>query len=453
MLKRLTTFIILLTAFVAAQAQQKIGLQQAVDLALQNNLQIKQAQLSEALSEEDLKQSKLSLFPTLNADNSGSYNVGRTFDQQAGQLIDKSTKGLNERLTSSVTVFQGFQKRNQILQNKLDLEGDKSYTRKIKNDLSLSVVTTYLQVINGRDLVEASKQQLEFANQQLDREQKLFDVGNNTLADLSQAKANVSTAELNLTNSQNQLDLAFLDLAQLMELPAGTTFDVEVPVINSVGQINNQAKAQEVYNTAMVNYPDIKVAEYRRLAAEKTLLISRGALMPRLSFNGSLGTGYSSNGVRLIAVPGTTDYIRVPATFGEQLGDSYAKSIGFTLSIPIFNGYQARSAVNRAKISLNNYQIQEDLAKNTLNKTINQAVYDLRAAEKRYISTQSAYNSSNDAFNVIKQRYEVGLVNSLDYNQSQINLNKAQFDMIQAKYDLLFRNKLIDFYLGKPLTF
>ncbi|HCN82075.1 MAG TPA: TolC family protein [Sphingobacteriaceae bacterium] len=451
MLKRLTTLFILLAVFFTAQAQQKITLQRAVEIAVQNNLQIKQAELSEALSDEDLKQSKLALFPTLNASNSENYSIGRIFDQLSGQTINQAVTSANGSLSSSVTVFQGYQKMNQIAQNKFDLEADKSNTRKAKNDLSLSVVTTYLQVLNARDLVEASRQQLEFANQQLDREQKLLDVGNRTLADLSQAKAQVSTAELNLTNAQNQLDLAFLSLGQLMELPAGTTFEVEIPVINSVGQINNQSTAEQVYNSAMLNYPDIKVAEYRRLAAEKTLLISRGGLMPRLSLSGNLGSGYSSGRKQLI--PGSTPPELEVIPFGTQLQDNYNRAIGLSLTIPIFNGYQARSAVSRAKIGLANSLIQESLAKNTLNKVINQAIYDLRAAEKRYVSTQSAYNSSNDAFNVIKQRYDVGLVNSLDYNQAQINLNRAQFDMIQAKYDLIFRNKLIDFYLGKPLTF
>ena len=139
--------------------------------------------------------------------------------------------------------------------------------------------------------------------------------------------------------------------------------------------------------------------------------------------------------------------------FTEQVRDNYNRAIGLSINIPIFNGYQARSSVNRAKINFASARISEDLAKNNLNKVINQAIFDLRAAEKRYISTQSAFESSEAAFNVIKQRYDVGLVNSLDYNQSQINLNQAQFNMIQAKYDLIFRNKLIDFYLGKPLTF
>src|SRR5690606_38143801 len=139
--------------------------------------------------------------------------------------------------------------------------------------------------------------------------------------------------------------------------------------------------------------------------------------------------------------------------FATQIQDNFNQFIGFGLSIPIFNGFSARSAVRRAKISFQNSEIDEQIAKNNLNKVINQAVFDLRAAEKRLQSAQSAFQSSKDAFNAIEKRYAVGLVNSLDFNQAQTNLNKAEFDQIQAKYDLIFRSKVIDFYLGNPLTF
>jgi outer membrane protein len=449
LLKRTIIALLALTGtFFRAEAQQKITLQQAIELALKNNLQIKQAQLSEALSDEITKQSKTALYPTLNASNSTNYSIGRIFDQLSGQPINQAVTSDNGSLNSSVVVFQGFQKINQISQNKLNLEADKSNTRKVQNDLSLSVVTTYLQVLSSRDLVEASRQQLTFSNQQLDRTQKLFDVGNQTLADISQSKAQVATAELNLTNAQNSLDLAFLNLSQLLELPAGTTFEVEVPVVSSVGQVNNSATADQVYAKAIANnYPDIELAYYRRLAAERGVDIAKGSLYPRITLSGSLGSGYSSGRKELVGTSLET------ISFADQVRDNYNKAIGVSLNIPIFNGFQARSSVKRAQINVQNLQISENLTKNNLNKTINQAIYDLRAAEKRYVSTQSAYESSNAAFNVIKQRYEVGLVNTLDYSQSEINLNKAQFDLIQAKYDLIFRNKLIDFYLGNPLTF
>lgn len=433
----------------SAEAQQKITLEQAVQLALENNIQLKQAQFNVAISEEDFKQSKFNLTPSLNAGGNLNYSLGRTFDQLSGQPFDQSITSGNGNLNSSVVLFQGFQRINQILQNKYSLEANKSNAQKAKNDLTLNVVTTYLQVLNAQDLTETARQQHEFAKLQLDREQKLFEVGNKTLADLSQAKAQFATAELNLTNAQNQLDLAYLNLAQLMERDPAEKFLVEKPVIDLISTVASQYIANDIYREALGNYPDVKLAEFRTLAAAKAVSVARGGFYPRLSFGGNLSTGYSSGRQRL----NTTTMTLEDIPLNDQLRDNYSRGVGLSLSIPLWNGYQARSVVNRAKINYQNASLSEQLAKNNLNKIINQAVYDLKAAEKRFASNQSAYASSQAAFETIDQRYQVGLVNSLDFYQAQVNLNKAQFDLIQSKYDLIFRIKVIDFYLGKPLNF
>jgi len=454
-------------------AQQKITLRQATELALQNNLQIKQAQLSEALSTEDLKQSQFALYPTLNAGNNLNFNFGRSIDPLTNQFVNQSVTSTNGNLFSGVTLFQGFQKINQISQNKYALEADKSNTQKTKNDLLLTVVTTYLQVLNSRDMLTASVQQLEIAKQQLDREQKFFDVGNKTLADLSQAKAQLATAELNVTNDQNSLDLNYLSLAQLLEMDPSVAFEVEVPVIDQVKDVNTAYSAAEVYQSALNTFPDIQLAGYRRRFFEKSVDIARGNYYPRLTLQGSLGSGFSNGRQRLVdrVADGTTspigfvqnsnDVVVTPnytttfekTPFRTQIEENFNQSIAFNLSIPLFNGFSARSSVRRAKINLQNSEINEQISKNNLNKVVNQSVYDLRAAERRFYSAQTAFESSKEAFNVIQQRYDVGLVNSLDYNQAQTNLNKAQFDLIQSRYDLIFRSKVIDYYLGKPISF
>ncbi len=440
----------MLTAL-ASFAQEKISLEQAIDLALQNNIQLKQAKFNVAISEENLKQSKWNLTPSLNASSNYNYSLGRTFDQLSGQPFDQSITSANGNLNSSVLLFQGFQRMNQILQNKYSLDADKSNAQKAKNDLTLNVVNTYLQVLNAQDLTTAARQQAEFAALQLEREQQLFDVGNKTLADLSQAKAQLATAELNFTNAQNQLDLAYLNLAQLMERNPSDKFEVVKPAINLVNITESNYVANDVFQSALANYPDVKVAEFNKLAAQKAVAVARGSFYPRLSFGGNLSTGYSSGRQRFIVGSNPPQFEKIP--WRDQLTDNYNRGLGFNLSIPIWNGYQTRSLVNRAKINYLNASLSEQLAKNNLNKIINQAVYDLKAAEKRYQSTQSALTSSEDAFEVIQQRYQVGLVNSLDFNQAQINLNRAQFDLIQAKYEWIFRSKVIDFYLGKPINF
>jgi len=421
-------------------AQELLTLKRATELVIENNLQIKQAQFSEALSEENLQQSKLALLPTLNANTGLNFNFGRSIDPLTNQFVNQAITSTSGNLSSGAALFQGFQKINQISQNKLQLDADKSNTQKIKNDLVLTVVTSYLSVLNAQDILIASQQQLGISKQQLDIEQKFFDVGTKTLADLSQAKSQLATAELNVTNAQNQVDLAFLNLAQLLELNPSSVFVVEKPKMEDISKLNSAYSASEVFRSASSSFPDIRLAELRRQASEKGIDIAKGSYYPSLNIQSGFGTRYSNGAF------GNNG-------FTNQVKDNFNQFIGFGLNIPIFNGLAARSSVRRAKINFQNSLLNEQLAKNNLNKVINQAVYDLRAAEKRYYSTLTAFESSKEAFNVIDQRYSVGLVNSLDYNQAQTNLNKAQFDQIQAQYDFIFRSKVIDFYLGNPLTF
>lgn len=421
-------------------AQERITLKRATELVIENNLQIKQAQFSEAISEENLSQSKLALYPNLNANTGLNFNFGRSIDPLTNQFINQEITSTSGNVSSTTALFQGFRKVNEISQNKLQLEADKSNTQKVKNDLVLAVVTNYLSVLNAQDLLIAARQQLDISNQQLDIEQKFFDVGNKTLADLSQAKSQVATAELNVTNAKNQVDLAFLNLAQLLERDPSVPFEIEKPQIGDVSNVNAAYSALDIYKTASLNFPDIKLADYRKQVLEKEIDIARGSYFPSLNLQSGFGTRYSNGAF-------------ANTSFAAQVKDNFNQFIGFGLTIPIFNGLAAKSSVRRANINFQNAMLSEQLAKNNLNKVINQAVYDLRAAEKRYYSAQTAYQSSKEAFNVIEQRYAVGLVNSLDYNQAQTNLNKAQFDQIQARYDFIFRSKVIDYYLGNPITF
>ena len=466
-----TLLAVTFTSNAFAQELEKITLQQAVTIALENNIQIKQAKLSESISEINLSEAKSALYPTLNGNSSLNFNNGRSIDPLSNQFVNNSITSSNGSLFSSVVLFQGFQRINQISRNKLQLQADKSQVSKSQNDLSLSVVTSYLQILVNQDLLSAANNQLTLAKQTLEREQKLFDVGNKTLADLSQAKSQSSTAELNVTNAQNQVDISFLNLSQLMERNPSVPFEIVRPTAPDVESLQKIYSASEVFNQALIVQPDIKIAEYNRQVAEKAVDVAKGNLSPRLSLNGSIGTGYSNGRQRLISstpsgtraiglVENTNQIVVVPAfnnlfevtPFQDQVSENINRSFGLSLSIPLLNGFQAKNSVQRAKINLQNQTYGEQLAKNTLNKTINQAVLDIRAADKRYISATKTFEANKEAYNVIEQRYNVGLVNALDLSTSKANLDKAEFDVIQAKYDLLFRVKVIDFYLGNPLT-
>lgn len=437
---------------VFAQGSETVTLKQAVDIALQNNLQIKQAQFQTAITDENLKQSKFELYPDLSSQISANKRFGLFFDQTSGGLTSESTNTASGNLSSNVTLFSGFRLQNQILQNKALLASDKSNVEKVKNDLSLSVVNTYLQILNNQDLIKASQQQLALSKQQLGVADKNFKVGNNTQADLSQAQAQVANNELSLTNAQNAFELSMLNLKQLMEMDPERNITLQVPVIENLEIIESKYSGYEVYSKAVANYPDIKAAEYSTKASEFGVKIAKGGLYPTLSFGGQLYNSYSSNAYDRLIDPITNQPFNQKVPFSEQLNRNFGQALGFNLSIPIFNNYRSRSSYNIAKIRFENAKASEQLAKNNLNKVINQAVQDLKSAIKSYSATQSAFNSSKDAFNAIKQRYEVGLANVIELNTSQTNYNKAEFDFIQAKYNVIFRKKVIDFYLGNPLT-
>lgn len=453
-------------------AQQLITLQQAIENTLKNNLTIKQAQFSAALSDESLRQSKYDLLPTVNGSTSYNRNYGRSIDPSTNQYISEQFSSASGSISAGAALFQGFQKVNIIKQNKLILDADKTYIEKIKNDLILNVVTSYMQILYNKDLLAASEQQLTVAKQTSNREQALLDAGNKTLADVSQAKSQVAVAELNVTNAQNNLSISYLTLNQLMEMPSDSKFEVQAPLVDQVALGKDSYDVNAIYNAALNTFPDIKLAALRSAAAEKGIDVAKGSYSPRLSIGGGLGTNYSSgrqnivsvvpNGTQQIGfVEGTGTRVLTPSysytyenqLFNDQLKDNFNQYIGLSLQIPIFNGFAARSNVRKAKINFNNYKVQESLAKNNLNKIISQAVLDLKAAEARYASTQNAFNAQKDAYYVVEQRYNVGLVNSLDYSLAQTNRNKAEIDMIQAKYDLIFRAKVIDYYLGRQITF
>lgn len=453
-----------------ARAQQVITLQQAVALTLERNLTIKQSRITEALGAEDVRQAKANQLPTLSVNPQGSYNFGRSPNLTTYSYTSQSFLYINAQASLGVNLFQGGQLRNQVLENKLLLDADKTSTEKVKNDLLLNVVVDYLQILTNQDLVTAANKQIDIAQITLDRAQKNFNAGNQTLADLSQAKAGLSTAELNLTTAQNQLASTLLTLKQYMEMSPDSNITIEKPDISKLTDIRVAFDANEVINTALQHYPDVRLAEIQQKAYEQAVKVAKGYYYPTLSLFGGLGSNYSSISQNVTGVVTSTQQIGVvqgtntPVVtsvqqpvyassygIGSQFNNNFNQSFGLSLQIPIFNHSTASIAVKKAKLNYEYSELSTQLAKDNLSKTISQALLDLKAAEKSYISAQQTYQADKDAFNTVKQRYDVGLVNSLDYNTSLTNYDKAENDMITAKYTLVFRSKVIDYYLGNPI--
>ena len=343
-LKRLSPVLLAVFTLIgfSAKAQQTISLQQAVDSTIKNNLTIKQAQLTEALADEDYHQAKYNQLPTLSANPQAGYYFGKV--QIADQLAySSSALNVQGQANLSVTLYQGGQLHNQIIANKLTLDVDKTSTDKVKNDLLLNVVTDYLTILTDQDLVIAAKQQLDLANITLDRAQKNFDAGNATRADLAQAQAQVETAGLTLTNDQNQVDLAILVLKQYMEMDATKKITIVKPDISKLTNVQTVFDVTDVIKTAFTNNPDIRLAELQQQTYAQAIKIAKGNYYPVLSLYGGVGNSYSNSAQNYTEVlNGTTPIGTVSGTNTTVLGPNFQ-----TVVSPIGLGTQLANNFNQ----------------------------------------------------------------------------------------------------------
>ncbi|WDF69886.1 TolC family protein [Sphingobacterium oryzagri] len=428
-------------------AYGQISLEQAIKTTLDRNLEVRQAQFGYALSEQTLYQSKSELYPSLSFNANNSYNYGLTFDQTSGQLIRGNdwTSNAGAQFSSSYAVFQGFQRINQIKANKIQLMIDESQVEKVKNDLILSVVTNYLEAITNGELFEAAKQQVKLSREQLRQDSIQFAVGNKTVADIAQAENQVATDELSIMTSENAYEMSLLNLKQLMEMSPDTVFALEKPNIAEIMAEYAILSFEDVFEKALITQPAIGQAGQTKILAQKNIDIARGAYYPTLRFSAGYGTNYSSQ-ARII---GTTIFM----PFFDQFNENRSFLGAFNLEVPIFNNNRTKVAVSKAKINYLQAQNDEALLRRNLQKTIAQAILDLKFANKQYFTSQVAFNSSRVAFEAIRERYDVGMANSIEMFTAQTNMNRAEFDMIRRKYEMVFRGKVIDYYIGNPITF
>ncbi|MCD4735768.1 MAG: TolC family protein, partial [Bacteroidales bacterium] len=290
--------------------------------------------------------------------------------------------------------------------------------------------------------------------------------------DLLSIEAQMASEEFNLLDSQNNQRLAYLDLAQLLELPTTEGFEIEVPELGLLEELDNVNDPNQIYTLAIDSRPEIKSAQLRLEGYDKGVQIAKGSLYPRLTLGGSWGTGYSGNnkygedpysfipqigitesGESVYALSEITSYESFKTkSFNEQLDDNLNESLGFNLNIPIFNGWSSRYNIALAKIAKDQAELDLKLHKNTLYKTIQLAYNDAIAANNRHAAASKKVDATSESFRYAEQKYNVGLITSVEYNDAKKELNNAESELLQARYDYIFRLKILDFYMGKPLT-
>jgi len=462
-------YILLFTVipFTFVDGQKIWSLQNCIDYALANNIQVKQQQLNEQLAKISYNQSKLSLAPNLNGDASHAYNNGKTIDMYTNSFATSTVQSDNFYLSSSVTLFNGFQLLNTMKQNKINLQASQFDLDKMMNDISLNLATAYLQILYNIEILNNAKNQLDITNQQVKRTQVLFDAGTVAKGTLLTIEAQAATDELSVVNAQNNLDLSYLTLTQMLDLASTENFAIEIPKLNLDIESSVLTLPEQIYAIASAKQPEIKSAELRVQSNEIGLAIARGLRSPSLSLRGSLGTGFSGASTRLkdntpsgyypigatssgeLVYAPSYDYEKIP--FNDQINNNINKTISFNLTIPIFNNWQTNATISKAKIAIQNANYSLQTAKNTLLKSIQQAYADALAARNKYKSSRKSVDALNEAYKYAEQKFDVGLLNSTDYNDAKNKLAEAESNLTQAKYEYVFRLKILDFYMGKPI--
>ena len=427
-------------------AQKVWTLEECIIYAYQNNLQIKRQKLAADVSEVDLQRSRFAMLPNLNANFSHNLSSGRNLNTETYTWENRSQQDGSLGAGSNITVLNGLQNYNTIKENKFNLLRDLADVDKIKNDITLYIATSYLQILFSYELLELAQSQRDVTLQQVDRVSKMVAVGNMAKGDLLEIKAQLANDDLNVTNAENNLKLAYVDLIQLLELELDSlgSFRIERPVIQQI-DTTEIPPINELYTEALKQMPQIKSAEYNLQGREKALCVSKGARFPELSVSGYYYSRYNNTATNPINILETYSYI-------DQLKDNQYRQLSIGLSIPIFNRRQVESSVSKSRIALQDAEYNLEQTRKNLYKDIQQAYSDAIAALEKFRSSTQAVASNKESFNYTQQKFEVGLVNSVDYNIAKNELLKANSNLLQAKYEYIFKIKILDFYMGRKIV-
>ena len=459
------------------QDVKKWTLKECVDIALENNLRIKRSTYNVESFRANMLQAKGSFLPTLNASASYSKNYGRALNPVSNLYVNRNSDAIAPSLNSNWTLFNGLRIQYTYKQNQRDVLAANHDLQKAKNDVILNVVTLYTNVIFNQELFENAKYQLNSSQQQLDRIQKQVAAGALSKSNQLNQEALVATNELNSINQENVLLLSILQLKQAMQVPASEPMQIEIPDLQLEDLVLDQ-NAEGIYKIALESMPEIRSAQLKMESAEYALKANRGNYLPRLSFNASAASNYSSlsntprsqpdgtvsigaNPIGIAQPSGqnvyayTPNFTTVANEYGQadQLKDNIFKNFSLQLSIPILNGLATRANVQRSIINKEIATVTITETQNTLRQSIETAFNDASAASRSYAASVKQVNAQEEAYRMNKQRFEVGALNIIEYQVSENDLFRAKSDLTRAKYNFIFKKKILDFYQGKNIEY
>ncbi len=463
----------LLMCSYSLQAQVKQWtLEECINYAHDHNLTIKLQQYNLEMSEVNLMQSKGMMLPSVSGYASHSYNYGQTIDRFTNQFATDMVRSNNFYVSANVTLYNGFQLLHSVQKSRFDLQAARYDLEMIKNDIALTIATAYLQILYSMEMVENARNQYALTMKQVDRTQKMLNAGAVANTSLLNLKAQAAAEEYQLTSLETQLEMAYLTMTQLLDLETHKGFAILVPHVDIV-EMNVPPDVESIYDFAVRHQPSVKSAELKVQSAQKSYSIAKGAFSPSLTFGVSLGTGYSGASQQLsgfeyagmdtigITTAVTPDYVLAPVfnylyepvAFMDQIDQNFNRTIGFNLSIPIFSSLQNNSSLKKSKINVYVAETNYQQTIQNLNKTINQAHLDAVSAYKKYHSAMKQTEAALEVFRVAEQRFDLDDLTLIEYQDAKNNLIQAESELLQAKYEFVFKMKVLDFYLGNDIKF
>ena len=447
-----------------------LNLQKCVELAINNNLAVSQSALVAQRANIGYNQAKLNLLPNLGANVQQGLNQGRSIDPFTNAYLNQQINYTNYALGGSIVLFNGFALWNTIKQNLLAFQASKQELQQQKDNLTLNVILSYLQILNNQELVNQSKNQAAVTQEQIRRSDILNKDGAIAPYQLADLKGQLSNDSLSIINNQNNLEAAKVVLSQYMNVPYQKQQSFEPLNAEQLSSsYNNNPDA--IYQAALEQLSLVKASNLRTKSAAKAVSSARGYLYPTLSLNAYLYTNYSSaasrsiftdsarvatndyvnlqNGTKSYVITNQNDYRQEKISYQDQFKNNYNSAITIGLQIPIFTNWVARNRIALAKIDLKNAQLVEQTTRIQLKQSVEQAFFNMTAAFSRYQTLQSQVNSYQESFKATEVKFNAGVGTSVDYTIAKNKLDAANINLISARYDYVLRMKILDYYQGK----
>jgi len=451
-----------------ATAQNTMTLKEAIETGIKNNIDVLQSNLQMQKADINYKQSKANMLPNLNADANHGTNHGRSIDPFTNSFIDQNVNYANYGLSSNILLSNGLSLQNQIKSNKLGYEASKMELQQSKDNLTINIILAYFEILSDEDILQQSVDQKAVTDSQVNRLGILNNSGAISPSQYYDLKGQLATDEINIVNNQAALETANLALSQLLNIPYDKNLKLEkLPVSFDT---NFENTSEQIYQTALQQFAQIKSAELRTKSAEKNIKAIKGELFPTLSLNGNAYTNFSSvasqdffvsssettssdyvviNGSKVPVITQKNNYNTRKITFGNQLNNNFFTTINVGLSIPLFNASQVRNKIKLAKIELQNSELIEQNSKLQLQQSIERAYVNLISSTRKYQLLLNQVESFKESFRAAEIRFNSGASTSVDYLIAKNNLDKAQSNLILSKYDVSLREKILDYYQGK----